>query len=127
MHKSRFAISYMALSLFLAAAYGETRQQTALSYVDLGEQFASHGDSERAIKEYTIALQFDSDCAPAFFHRGQEFEKRGDVTNAIEDYGHAVNLRPSLSLAWYNRGNLRFRNGDFDGALSDFDKAIEHD
>src|SRR5215471_20138077 len=109
MGKFRVAISYVALFLFLTCAHGETRQQTALSYVDLGQQFASHNDSDRAIRAFTIALQFDPDCASAYFRRGQEFQRRGEVTNAIADYGYAVNLQPKLSLAWYNRGNLRFK------------------
>src|SRR6516162_309640 len=114
-------ISCLALFLFMTAAHGETRQQTALSYVDLGQHFASHKDSDRAIRAFTIALQFDPDCAPAYFRRGQEFQRRGEFANAIADYGRAANLQPTLSLAWYNRGNLRFKNGDYDGSLSDFD------
>src|SRR5215831_17344944 len=112
-------------SLFLSAvpAQAETREQTALSYIELGVKFAHVGDFPRAIGAYNLALEFAPDCAPAFFHRAQAFEASGKAQKAIADYTSALELVPSLTAAWYNRGNLRLSDGDFDGALSDFDKA----
>jgi Tfp pilus assembly protein PilF len=106
-------------------AHAETTRQTAQSYVEMGEKFASHGDFVRAIGAYTIALQFAPDSAEAHFRRGQAFQGHAEAAKAIADYSAALNLRPNLTSAWYNRGNLRMKGGDYEGALSDLDKAVE--
>src|ERR1700719_2112500 len=89
-----FTLPLIFVMPFCAGA--ETVQQTAQSYVEMGEKFASHGDLVRAIGAYTIALQFAPDSAAAFFHRGQAFQGMGETAKAIADYSEAVNLRPGL-------------------------------
>src|SRR5262245_66177968 len=88
-------------------AQAETVKQTAQSYVEMGEKFASHGDLARAVGAYTIALQFAPDSAEAFFRRAQAFEEMGETAKAIADYSEAIHLRPGLTPAWHNRGKLR--------------------
>src|SRR5881628_3640501 len=104
----------------------ETRRQTALSYLELGNKFADAGDFDRAIGAYNIALQFAPDFVPAFFHRALAYEARGYALKAIADYTSALEIVPGLTTA-YNRGNLLLNEGDLDGALSDFNKAVESD
>src|SRR5262245_13057638 len=98
-------------------ARAETVRQTAQSYVEMGEKFASHGDLARAIGAYTIALEFAPDSAEAYFQRARAFEGMGATAKAIADYSKAVHLRPGLTTAWYNLGNLRMESGDYEGAL----------
>src|SRR5215467_3992213 len=112
------AVLLLALSSLEANAKAETRQETAASYIQLGDKFAHVGDFDRAIGAYNIALQFDPDSAFAFLRRGCAFEGRGDVAKAISDYTSALDLMPTLTTGWYNRGNLRLTDGDFDGALA---------
>jgi len=126
----RSAVWCFLLPLVLAmslCAEGETVQQTAQSYIAMGENFATHRDWVRAIGAYTIALQFTPKSAQAFFRRGQAFEGQGDTAKAIADYSTAVVLEPALGRAWYNRGNLRLKSGDYEAALSDLSNAVERD
>ena len=115
------------LLLSVGQLAAETRQETALSYIELGNKFMHQGDFDRAISAYNIALRFAPDFTPAFFRRALAYEARGDVVKAIMDYTNALALAPGLTVAWYNRGNLRLNEGDLDGALSDFNKAAETD
>src|SRR5436190_7538845 len=103
----------------------ETRKETALSYIDLGDKLAHEGEFDRAIRSYNIALQFVPDFAPAFFHRALAWEAQGDVSKAIADYTTTVEIAPGWTTAFYNRGNLRLSSDDVDGALSDFNKVLE--
>ena len=79
------------LALFVAGPYlaGETLQQTAGSYVDLGDKLAREGDYQRAVATYNLALQFSADFAPAFLHRGFAYEAQGNFTKAIARVGSA--------------------------------------
>ena len=115
------------LLLAMGELAAETRQETALSYIELGDRFMHQGDFDRAIGAYNIALQFAPDYVPAFFHRALAYEARGDASKAIADYTSALEIVPALTTALYNRGNQRLNEGDLDGALSDFDKAVASD
>ena len=42
-----------------------SRQEAAASYVDLGDKFARAEDFDRAIRAYTIAIEFAPEFAPA--------------------------------------------------------------
>ena len=90
------------LLLSVGQLAAETRQETALSYIELGNKFMHQGDLDRAIGAYNIAVQFAPDFAPAFFHRALAYEARGDVVKAIMDYTNALDLAPGLTVAWYN-------------------------
>src|SRR5262244_1300296 len=112
MGKSIF-LGTLSLTLYFAASAGyvaaETRDETAASYLELGNKFARHGDFSRAVGAYNIALQFAPDFALAYFSRAVAYEARGETSKAIADYSRALNIIPSLTTAFYNRGNLRFR------------------
>src|SRR5215475_14630522 len=91
----------LSLALCLAASVGyaaaETREETAASYVDLGDKFAHQGDFKRAIAAYNIALQFAPDFAPAYFNRGLVYEAQGESLKAIADYTRALEIAPGFT------------------------------
>src|SRR5215831_6851540 len=117
----------MLCAVFVVDLGAETRQQSGLSYLKLGDDFARHHDFVRAIGAYTIAVQFAPDFAPAFFHRARAYEACGEVSKAIADYSRALDLAPDMKTALYNRGNLHLGEGDLDSALADFDQALARD
>ena len=47
-----------------------SRAATAASYFDRGSEWHAKGELERAISDYTFALTFDPQLAPAHFQRG---------------------------------------------------------
>src|SRR4051794_28839483 len=121
MHHRRIISAIVAVLCFstvaLSCLAAETRNQTALSYVELGNKLSRQGDFDKAIAAYNVALQFAPDSVLAFFHRALAYESAGNVADALADYSKAVQLSPDLTTGWYNRGNLRLQQGDFAGAL----------
>src|SRR5262245_23582011 len=115
---SCFALSFCILAS-PADLIGQTRTQSALSYIELRDKFARHGDFDRAISSYGIALQFVPDFAPAYFKRGLARQAKEDISGAISDYSRTLEIDPRCANAFYNRGNLRLSQGDVDAALSD--------
>src|SRR5689334_14250595 len=105
------ALSLLYVSVPVRAA--ENRNQTALSYVELGKKLFRQGDFDKAIGAYNVALQFAPDLALGYFHRGVTYEAMGKVSNALADYTKAIQLAPDMTTGWYNRGNLRLSDGDF--------------
>src|SRR5262245_62012249 len=111
----------LALGLFASAGKlgAETRKETALSYVELGDKSASQKDFRRAIAAYNIAIQFDDDCAPAYFKRGLAEQAIGDSSKAIQDYTRAIEIIPEWAEAYANRAYILAMLHDADGAFSD--------
>src|SRR5262245_58792510 len=98
-----------AIALFdsVAGLAAETRRDTAVSYIELGDQFLEHEDFERAISAYGIALQFDPDFALAYFKRGFAQQARGNFSKAVADYTKTVEIEPRWAEAYANRAYLR--------------------
>src|SRR5262245_61691685 len=92
------SLSYLALAFCVLVIHADlaaqTRTQSALSYVELGDKFANHGDLDRAISTYGIAIQFAPDFAPAYFKRGLARQAKQDVSGAISDYGKTIEIDP---------------------------------
>jgi len=94
-------------------------------YLRRGEQFASAHQYDRAIADYTQAIQLKPDYAEAYNDRGFAFYLIGKG-NAIADYTRAIELRPAYPRAYNNRG-VAYMAGGFGRAkaVADFDRAIE--
>src|SRR5262245_19919319 len=98
-----FAFCILASPIHLSA---QTRAQSALSYVELGVNFAHNGDFDRTISTYGIALQFAPDFALAYFKRVLAREAKEHFSGAISDYSKTIEHDPHCAAAFYNRGTL---------------------
>src|SRR5262245_59128880 len=63
-------------------------------YLKRGEAAASAHEYDRAIADYTTAIQLQPDYAEAYNDRGFAYYLKGDVEHAIADYTRAIELRP---------------------------------
>ena len=91
-----------------------------------GQAWRSHSQFQRAIDDYTKALQYREDDQ-AYWHRGEAYEELGQIDQAIRDLDKANALVPNNSLYLYERGHAYNKKGDADRAISDFDKVIAQD
>jgi len=108
-----------------ALANAETRRQTALSYVQLGDQFVENKEFDRAIRTYNLALQFDTGLALAYYRRAFAQQARGDYKEAIADYTKMLEIVPECAEAFANRAYvLAMQQRDFDKALEDWSSAL---
>jgi tetratricopeptide (TPR) repeat protein len=98
---------------------------SAAYYLKRGEDFSGSHQYDRAIADYTTAIQLKPDYAEAYNDRGFAYFLKGDAERAIADYTRALELRPNYPKAYNSRGVAYMAHG-YGAAKSvpDFDRAI---
>jgi lipoprotein NlpI len=107
-HKSRGA-EYTSASL-IADAFERLDQARSLR--------------EKAIADFTAALQIQADDAALLTARGQAYDLNGQYDSAVADFGAALKLKDS-PLVLVQRANSQIAKGDYDAAVADFNAALE--
>lgn len=110
------------LTLRLIGVFGPI---DAFAYYNRGLAYADKGDYDKAISDYTKAVELDPKLAGAYNGRGNAFYDKGAFDNTIADYNSAIQLTPKWAVLYYNRGNAYLKLGDFTNAESDLNKAKE--
>jgi tetratricopeptide (TPR) repeat protein len=105
----------------------DTKPRTAGTFLDRGIMFASRGDYDMAIEDYTEAIRLDPNLATAYFNRGYAYGEKRDYDRAIADYTQAIKLNPNDAMAYNNRGYAYYNKGDYDRAIADCNQAIKLD
>ena len=72
----------------------------------------TQGDRERAISDYTKAIELDPNNASAYYNRGLAYYKKGDFYPAIADFTKAIARNPDHAKAYYSRGLAYSKKGD---------------
>ena len=94
-------------------------------YLKRGEDFSGVHEYDRAIADYTTAIQLKPDYAEAYNDRGFAYYLKGDAERAIADYTQAIALRPNYPKAYNSRGVVYMAHGYGRAkAVADFDRAI---
>jgi TonB family protein len=93
------------------------------AYIDRGRVYLQQDDNDRAIAEFTKAIELNPEGATAFNHRGVAYTSKLDFDSAIADFDTAIQLDPLLNNAHSNRGIAFSNKGDEARARADF--AIE--
>lgn len=62
------------------------------------------GEYEKAVQDYSQALQVDPHNSYAYYNRGITRDRSGDYEGAIEDFSHAIRLDPANADFFHNRG-----------------------
>jgi len=92
-----------------------------------GMAFAQRGDYEKAIGEYTAALQLDPASVQAFLYRGDAYRLKGDYGQALADYSTALRQDPGNAQALMQRGQVHWIMGHAEEALADFTEVLQID
>ena len=130
-----------------------TVPQTAGTYLDRGILFASRGEWELAILDFTEALRLNPNLAAAYILRGRALrasvsqvtailEDFADIATvsrlrrelsanqmqilkrAISDFTQAIRLDPHNFMAYVERGRARLDKNEADLAIADFNLAM---
>ena len=99
----------------------------AISYYNRGIFWYDKDDNDKAIEDYSKALELSPNYASAFNNRGNAYSAKGDLDRAIADYNRAIEIDGKDPFRWNNRGLALRRKGEFDRAIADFDQAIRID
>jgi tetratricopeptide (TPR) repeat protein len=97
----------------------------AWAYYNRGNAHRAKGENDRAIADYTRAIEINPKHANAFISRGMAYHAKGENDRAIADYTMAIVLNPKDVWAYYNRGNAHRAKGENDLAIADYTRAIE--
>jgi tetratricopeptide (TPR) repeat protein len=98
---------------------------TAADYNNRANVYLGMGEYEKAVAEYTKALQLDPDHVAARYNRGLALAQLGEPARAIAEFTEVIERRPSYAEAYYRRGLAHATLGDLDAAIADYDRAIE--
>jgi len=71
-----------------------------------GAAFGRKDNTDRAIGDYSVALQLDPSLASIFNARGELWRKKGDRPKALQDFAAALRLNPNHALAKANYKSL---------------------
>ncbi len=101
----------------------ETSQNHAVAYIRRGIAYLNKGDLDRAIADYTVAVEVDSNSAQAYFDRGNIYLSKGDYDKAIADFTSAIQLNTSFAAAYRSRGLAYLYSAESSKAFADISKA----
>jgi len=80
---------------------------------------------DKALGEFSKALNFNPAYADAYYHRGTTYYAMENYDDAIRDYTTAIQLDPGYKEAFYWRGNSHYAVRQDDKALADYNEAIK--
>ena len=105
----------------------KAKSDLAMAYTIRGVAYGLKGDFDRAIADYTQAIQLDPKNAVSYNNRGAAYGIKGDLDGAIADYARAIQLDPKDATAYNNRCIVYTGKGDLDRAIADCTQAIRLD
>ena len=102
----------------------ERRRKRSKSYNNRGLAYYNKGQYDRAIADYTKAIQINPKRASAYNRRGVAYAKKGQYDSAIADYTKAIQINPNYAFAYNDRGVAYAKKGQYDRAIDDYTKAL---
>ena len=133
--KTRNIISIVLVVLIGLLVWSMVNTQSKSKYSDMGLEEYEKGNYEKAIENFTRAIESHPDDAFLYNNRGLAAyygaKKAKEYKKAISDYSKALKLKPDYAVAYHNRGLAYFKRGGWtnrgplDKAISDFTKAID--
>src|ERR1700743_326828 len=105
----------------------ESDEARAIARRNRAYQFQQAGDLDRAIADYTAALDRPEPRetqAKIRLNRGALYFQIGQEASALEDLGKALTLDPKLKSAYVTRATLLANRGDDAEALEDLNRAL---
>ena len=103
----------------------EQRVEYAEDYFNRGNIYHNKSNFDRAIDEYTKAIELKLDYTEAYYNRGSAYHRKGNFDRAIDEYTKAMELKLDYANAYNNRGVAYYNKGDYEKAIVDFNRAIE--
>lgn len=97
------------------------------SYCDRGSSYRLCGNFEKAIEDFTAAIEEDPRYAFPYYCRGWCKELSGHETEALEDYNLGIDIDKDYPYLFLQRGLLLMKMGQTEQAKSDLETAIAKD
>ncbi len=89
-----------------------------------GVAWAAKREYERAIDDYSSAIELDPRNVVARQDRAFVWSAEKQYDKAIVDLDEAIRLRPDDAVLYFDRGRVWHQRGEFDKAIDDFSEAV---
>ena len=106
-------------------AEGNDNKLAAGAWFSAGDLLLERGGHEKAISDFSKALDLKPDYVEAYYGRGAAKLKIGKFKEAIDDFGKVLEIDPDYVKAYYSRGFARLSLSKYKDANIDFKKALE--
>ena len=94
-------------------------------YNNRGVAYASIGEYEKALADFDIALQINSNDEKTYYNRGEVYFQKKEYEKALADFENAIRINPIYAKAYNAIGHVYKTIGKYDNALLFINKAIE--
>ena len=115
------------LVLVGARLWHSTTSLTATQYFDRGIKYARAGEHQKAIANYSNAINLSPQNAMAYKWRGVAYHILDQHKKAIEDFTEVIRIDPQNAMAYKNRGVLYEMLDQHDKVDADRKRACELD
>jgi protein O-mannosyl-transferase len=99
--------------------------ECSVAYNNRGNYYNVHGANDKAINDYTKAIELEQNYDDAYYNRGVTYGNQKLFDKAINDYTKVIEFKPDYAEAYNNRGSIYEAQGLYDKAMIDYSKAIE--
>jgi len=82
---------------------------------------------EKALEDFTRAIQIDPTKADGYLGRANTLQTLGQYEASLQDYDKAIDIDPKLANAYVNRGSTYSHLGKYKKAIADYEKALALD
>jgi len=94
--------------------------------VNLGRAYADNGQCDKAVAEYTKAIELKPESWEGWSGRAFVHFNRQQWKDAVADFSKAIELAPKVHTNWWHRGHTYLRLAEWDKAAADFGNVVEH-
>ena len=106
---------------------GRARGDKAAAYNDRGVALLDKGEYDRAIDDYSRAIELAPEVAAPYKNRAATFYRMGDYGRTVSDASRAISLRPGFAGAYLFRARAYLTTGKVAEAFADISKAMSLD
>lgn len=106
---------------------GLDRPELAKTYYVRGGEWATQGNHDRAVADFTMAIELDPQLPGVYYNRALSFSEKGEHERAIADYDAALKAAPKDTKIYLARGAEWSLQGDYKRSVADYEQAIRLD
>ncbi len=94
---------------------------------EAANRYFEDGNYQRALENYSAALQEDPELLPAKRGQARSLMQMGKNHEALELFDEVIYREPDFPVNYANRGILHDRMGNYRRAIADYEKAVALD
>lgn len=99
--------------------------EAPIPHYNLGLAYADKGETDKAIREFELAVHYDADYVDARYNLGVLYSRKGMVDEAMIEFAKTIRLSPRSADAHYQLGLLFRSKGLLNEAAEEFRIAGE--